>query len=254
MGCRCSSPRTSIGALQFVHLRAILEPSLGNACRCRGARFPRAARMHTSPRPCTQGLRDQPLACVPPLQYAQRTQRVPTARRAGAFEREVRLPRIGVFERPAPRAALAHHLDRLCQSRVARRIGGAKMLERPQGIIVPARGKREARVRLRVRLRQAEVAQQRHSVSRRSPLRIVETLGPRAFGVLYRQQAGPQPSCSTRLRSRATARFEPCTRSARACQRIARSLPPATRRELRYWWARAASKAEHTCPSARVRT
>jgi len=44
---------------------------------------------------------------IPPPQHPQRAQSIPAARRAEAFELEISLPFVRVFERPAPVLALA---------------------------------------------------------------------------------------------------------------------------------------------------
>src|SRR5260370_26831305 len=85
-----------------------------------------------------------------PAQHAERSKGVPAARLAGAaFHLEVHRPRMGVLERPTPVfvALLPHQIDRLGHALVASDAGPPQVVQSPQDVVVPSRGKRTLRPR-----------------------------------------------------------------------------------------------------------
>src|SRR5204862_4252774 len=85
-----------------------------------------------------------------PAQHAERPKGVPAARLAGAaFHFEVHRTRMRILERPSPVlvALLRHQIDRLGDALVWREARSAQVVESPQDVVVPARGKRTLRPR-----------------------------------------------------------------------------------------------------------
>src|SRR5207244_4949063 len=84
---------------------------------------------------------------VPPLQHPQCAQRVPAARRARAFQLEVRLPLVRMLQRPAAVRALAalDDGDGVGEARVARRVDVLEIVESAEDVVVPAWRESEAR-------------------------------------------------------------------------------------------------------------
>src|SRR2546423_9668271 len=85
-----------------------------------------------------------------PAQHTERSKGVPAARLAGAaFHLEVHRTRMRVLERPPPVlvALLRHQIDRLGDALVWREARSAQVVESPQDVVVPARGKRTLRPR-----------------------------------------------------------------------------------------------------------
>jgi hypothetical protein len=78
---------------------------------------------------------------VPPLQHAQRAERIPAAGGADAFELEPSLALVAVVERPAAVLALcaADNVDCFAEALVARRARGLEIVERAEDVVVPAR-------------------------------------------------------------------------------------------------------------------
>src|SRR5437870_2846314 len=80
-----------------------------------------------------------------PAQHAERSKGVPAARLAGAaFHLEVHRTWMRILERPSPVlvALLRHQIDRLGDALVWREARSAQVVEPPQDVVVPARGKR----------------------------------------------------------------------------------------------------------------
>src|SRR5215469_15483572 len=87
---------------------------------------------------------------IPPLEYPQRAEGVPAARRAHAFlEIEIDAPRMDVVEQP-PAVGLPlrpHDVHRLRHPRIRVRARPAEVVERAQHVVVPVVGKRELQIR-----------------------------------------------------------------------------------------------------------
>src|SRR2546427_4076024 len=80
-----------------------------------------------------------------PAQHAERPKGVPAARLAGAaFHLEVHRTRMRVLERPSPVLVTLprYQIDRLGDALVGREARPAQVVEPPQDVVVPARGKR----------------------------------------------------------------------------------------------------------------
>src|SRR2546426_12754295 len=76
---------------------------------------------------------------VPPLEHPQRAESVPAARRPEAFELEIRLSPVRVFQRPAAvlAPAVTKDVDRLGEAPVARRVDGLESVESAEDVVVP---------------------------------------------------------------------------------------------------------------------
>src|SRR5262249_37736216 len=103
-------------------------------------------------RPCRWRRRSEPSRAsgLVPAQYAQRTQRVPAARRAdGLAPREVERLDVCVVEQPgAVGLPLAlDELDRVCDALVGCDAGAAQVVERAQDVVAVARGEGEGQER-----------------------------------------------------------------------------------------------------------
>src|ERR1035438_253329 len=88
----------------------------------------------------------QYLSCEPcPAEHAQSPQGVPAARLAGLLHFEKHFARIAPGERPHPAVLSSRdQLEGVLKPRVARRVGGANVVEAAQHVVVPAGRKVEA--------------------------------------------------------------------------------------------------------------
>src|SRR5438105_3533360 len=83
---------------------------------------------------------------APLLQHPQGAECVPAARRAEAFQLEVRLPLVRVLQRPAAVLVLAvmDDVDGVGEARVARRVDGVEIVESAEDVVVSSWREREA--------------------------------------------------------------------------------------------------------------
>ena len=131
-----------------------------SSCRCSTPTTPNRTRSKATPRrrgPELGGVRTRPPGDVgragprrrqdPPAQRSTRSARRVFQRLgspARAFHLEVRRTRMRVLERPSPLlvALLRHQIDRLGHALVGRDARPPQVVEPPQDVVVPARGKR----------------------------------------------------------------------------------------------------------------
>ena len=85
---------------------------------------------------------------IPPLQHAQRAERVPAARRPDAFQLKVRLSFVRNADsdhRPSSPTTGTNDVDRVGEARVAGRIDLLEMVECAQDVVVPSRREDKSR-------------------------------------------------------------------------------------------------------------
>src|SRR5437899_223469 len=78
---------------------------------------------------------------LPPIEHAQRSERVPATRRTYALQLEVRLTLVAVFQRPTAvrKLFVPNDLHGIGKAVVAAGVDGLKVIERPQDVVVPSR-------------------------------------------------------------------------------------------------------------------
>ena len=95
-------------------------------------------------------LKSESLHRTRPAQHAERPKGVPAARLAGAaFHLEMHRTRMRILERPSPILVTfrRHQIERLGDALVRSGARSAQVVEPPQDVVVPARGKRTLRPR-----------------------------------------------------------------------------------------------------------